>query len=152
MLDSLRALLGSATGIAHTRLELLGADLRQERARMTAAVLLSIAVLFFAAIGIVFAAFAIMLAAWDHFRLGAAALLALAFLAAAVYGGFRLQRFAQEQPRMFEASLAALEGDREQLARPAPKARLAERAVEAGQWIAAGLMLYTVVRRALGRR
>jgi uncharacterized membrane protein YqjE len=152
LLDSLRTLVDGAAGLVHTRLELLGADLRAERARLTAAVLVSLAVLFFAAIGIVFAAFAIMLAAWDHFRFGAAALLALAFLAAAVYGGFRLQRFAQQQPRMFEASLAALEGDREQLARPAPKARLAERAVEVGQWIAAGLMLYTVVRRALGRR
>jgi uncharacterized membrane protein YqjE len=166
MLRSVRTLLGGAAELAHTRLELLGADLRVERARLAAAVIGSLVVLFFAALGVVFVAFTIMLAAWDHFRLGAAALLSLAFLAAACFGGLRLRRFAQAQLRMFDASLSELEKDQELLARSgeqreqvaqsaaqlAPQARLIERVMVAGQWIASGLMLYSLVRGVLARK
>lgn len=152
MLDSVRSVLASAAGAANKRLELLGADVRAERSRIAASAALALAALFFAGLGVVFLAFTVMVAAWDHFRLGAAALLSLSFLAAAGYAAFRLQGFARSQPRVFEASLAQLERDREQLARPAPRVRLVEGALQAGQWIGAALVLVSVVRRALGRK
>ena len=151
MMDAVRSLLGNAAGVAHARLELLGEDLRAERSRLAAAGLLSVALLYFAALGIAFLAFTVMLAAWDHFRLGAAAGLAFLFLAAAGWAAWRLREEARAQPRLFDATLSALERDRERLARPAPAPDAAETAVRAARWIGAALMLVSLLRRVLRR-
>ena len=56
MLDSVRTLLASALGIAHARLELVGAELQQELSRLVALLVGSLAALFFAGLGVAFVA------------------------------------------------------------------------------------------------
>jgi len=152
VIDAVRSLLGNAAGVAHARLGLLGEDLRAERSRLGVTALLSLALLYFAALGIAFLAFTVMIAAWDHFRLGAAAGLATLFLAGAGWAAWRLRAEARTQPRLFDATLSALERDRERLARPpAAPADAADTVVRAARWAGVTLMLISIVRRVLRR-
>jgi uncharacterized membrane protein YqjE len=151
VLDSVRTLLASALGIAHARLELVGAELQQELSRLVALLVGSLAALFFAGLGVAFVAATVMIAAWDSHRLAAAISLAIVFLAAGAALGWRVQSRLGASTRMFDASLRELEQDRAALAASAgelvPVARTFERGIALGQWVAGALMLVQLVRR-----
>jgi uncharacterized membrane protein YqjE len=170
MLDSLRTLLASSVALMHGRLELAGAELRREQARTLGLLLAALASLLLLALGIAFAAVTVMIAAWEQYRLAAAAALTVLFLSGGAVTAYRLRLAFVKAPRMFDASLSQLEKDHDLLDRVdaqrgqivqqatqfLPKIALAERAFTVGQTIASALVVLGLVRqilrRAFGRR
>lgn len=115
LFESLRALAGSVVSIAHTRLELLSADIAEERAHLTSLLVMGLVSLFFLGVGVVLLAILIVVAFWESHRLAALGGLTGLFLIAGAGLAWLAMLKARTKPRLFEASLAELSKDRQQL-------------------------------------
>jgi uncharacterized membrane protein YqjE len=115
LFDSARKLVANLAGLAHTRLELLSAELEEELARLGVILLAAIVSLFFAFLGVAFAAAAVMIAVGEEYRLAVAVVFAVAFLAIGGLSAWWMRRVARAKPRVFDASLAELRKDRDLL-------------------------------------
>lgn len=115
LFHSARRLLANLAGLAHTRLELLSTELQEELARLGLILLAALVTLFFAFLGIAFAAFAVMIAVGETYRLAAAVLLGLAFFIVSALSAWWMRRATLAKPRIFDASLSELRKDRDLL-------------------------------------
>jgi uncharacterized membrane protein YqjE len=115
LFHSARTLLANLAGLAQTRLELFSTELQEELARLGVILLAAIVSLFFAFLGIAFAAVAVMIAVREDYRLALAVLLALSFLGIGAVGAWWVQHVARAKPRVFDASLTELRKDRDLL-------------------------------------
>ena len=113
--DSLRQMLGTFVGIAHTRIELLGTEVEEQVARMTSMLLWTIVSLFLVFTAVVLAAVAVLVAFWDSNRILVAVLLAAVFAVAALLSFLRARAVAAGRPRLFQATLEELAKDSERL-------------------------------------
>ena len=113
--DSLRQLLGTLAGIAHTRIELLGTEVEEQVARLSWMLLWTIVSLFLAFTTMVLMAVAILVAFWDTNRILAAVLLAAGFAVLALISTLRVRTLARGRPHLFQATLEELAKDRERL-------------------------------------
>ena len=113
LLGSVRNLLDTVLGLARTRLELLSTELQEALATHALAVVGACAALVLGGLGLAFAGIAVLLAIAPEQRLAAATLMALVFLAAGAAVALVVR--ARERPRVFDASLAELQRDREAL-------------------------------------
>jgi uncharacterized membrane protein YqjE len=149
MPNPVRTLLGSATGFAHSRLALLGTELREELGRFAFLLLGGCAAIVLAALGLAVAAAALILAAGEAHRLVAASVLAGLFIAGATYAAARVRRALDAKPMVLAASLAELERDREALvgSSQAQRSALAESGGELLRLVSIGMLAYSVGRR-----
>ena len=115
MFDSLRQLLGTLAGIAHTRIELLGTEVEEQVARLTAMLLWTIVSLFLSFTAVVLIAVAVLVAFWDTNRILVAILLAGGFALLALISWARVKAVALARPHLFHATLEELAKDRERL-------------------------------------
>lgn len=115
LFESLKALSGSLVAIAHTRLELLSNDIAEERAHLTTLLLLGLVALFCLGVGVVLLAILIAVAFWESHRLAALGGLTGFFLVASAGLAWLAMHKARTRPKLFEASLAELAKDRQQL-------------------------------------
>lgn len=115
LLESLSTLAATLVAIVHTRLELLSADVEEDRVHVLSLLVLALAALFFIGVGVVLAAILLVVAFWDSHRLLALGLLAGFFLAAGVGAWAYALHKARTKPRLFAASLSELLKDRQQL-------------------------------------
>lgn len=115
MFDSLRQLLGTLAGIAQTRIELLGAEVEEQVARLTSMLLWAIVSLFLAFTTVVLIAVAILVAFWDTNRILAAMLLAAGFAVLALISTLRVRAVARGRPHLFQATIEELAKDRDRL-------------------------------------
>lgn len=115
LFDSARKLLANLAGLAHTRLELLSTELEEELARLGVILLAAIVSLFFAFLGVAFAAVAVMIAVGEDYRLAVAVAFAIAFLAIGGLSAWWMRRVARAKPRVFDSSLAELRKDHDLL-------------------------------------
>jgi uncharacterized membrane protein YqjE len=115
LLESLTTLAATLVAIAHTRLDLLSADVEEERAHVLSLLVLALVALFCFGIGVVLAAILLVVACWDTHRLLVLGSLAGFFLAAGIAAWLFALRKAKTKPRLFEASLSELLKDRQQL-------------------------------------
>ena len=115
LLESLSTLAATLVAIAHTRLDLLSADVEEDRAHVLSLLVLALAALFFIGVGVVLAAILLVVAFWDSHRLLALGSLAGFFLAAGVGAWAYALHKARTKPRLFAASLSELLKDRQQL-------------------------------------
>ena len=115
LLESLTAMAATLVAIAHTRLELLSADVEEDRAHVLSLLMLAMAALFFLGVGLVLAAILLVVAFWDTHRLLVLGSLAGFFLAAGMAAGAYALHKAKTRPRLFAASLSELFKDRQQL-------------------------------------
>ncbi len=115
LFHSARKLLANLAGLAHTRLELLSTELQEELARLGVILLAAIVSLFFAFLGVAFAAVAVMIAVGESYRLAVAVLFAVAFLIIGALSAWWMRRVARAKPRVFDASLAELRKDHDLL-------------------------------------
>jgi len=115
MFDSLRQLLGTLAGIAHTRIELLGTEVEEQVARLTAMLLWTIVSLFLSFTAVVLIAVAVLIAFWDTNRILVAILLAAGFALLALISWARVKAVAHARPHLFQATLEELAKDRERL-------------------------------------
>jgi uncharacterized membrane protein YqjE len=116
MFDSLRQLLATLAGVAHTRIELLGTEVEEQVARLTSMLLWAIVSLFLAFTTVVLFAVAILVAFWDTNRILVAVLLAVGFAALALIAWLRVRAVAWGRPHLFQATLEELAKDRDRLA------------------------------------
>lgn len=113
LLASVRNLLASLLGLARTRLDLLSTELQEALAHFALGIIIAVAAVLLGTLGVAFAAAALVLSAGPEHRLLATGVVALLFLAGAVALAVVLR--VRERPRMFEASLAELQRDQEEL-------------------------------------
>ncbi|MHB1293171.1 MAG: phage holin family protein [Sulfuricella sp.] len=115
LLDSLTTLAATLVAIAHTRLDLLSADLEEGREHLLSLLVLGLAALFCLGIGVVLATMLLVAAFWDTHRLLVLGSLAGFFLAAGMAAWVFAMHKARTKPRLFAASLSELFKDRQQL-------------------------------------
>lgn len=118
LLHSLGGLAATLMAMAHTRLELLSADLDEEREHLLALLVLTLGALFCLGVGIVLMTILIVSAFWDSHRLLALGILAGCFMLGAIAAWRGVIGKARRKPRLFAVSLAELGKDREHLAAP----------------------------------
>lgn len=115
LLESLSTLAATLVAIVHTRLDLLSADVEEDRVHVLSLLVLALAALFFIGVGVVLAAILLVVAFWDSHRLLALGSLAGLFLAAGAGAWAYALHKARTKPRLFAASLSELVKDRQQL-------------------------------------
>ncbi len=114
-LDSLRALGATLAETVETRIELALVELREEGERRKAMLVLAVAGGLFLAMGLLLAAFFVVVVFWDTYRLPAIAGVTLLYLGIAAWAFLRLRERAQSAPAPFEATLREMAADREML-------------------------------------
>jgi len=115
LFESLKTLSASIVGIVHTRLELLSTDIAEEREHLITLLVLGLLALFCLGVGVVLLALLIVVVFWESNRLLALGGLTGLFLVTAMGLAWLAMHKARTRPRLFEASLAELSKDRQQL-------------------------------------
>jgi uncharacterized membrane protein YqjE len=115
LLESLTILAGTLVAIAHTRLDLLSADLEEERAHLFSLLVLTLVALLCFGIGVVLVTILLVVAFWDTHRLLVLGVLAGFFLVVGMAVLAFAMHKARTKPRLFAASLSELFKDRQQL-------------------------------------
>ena len=115
LFESLKTLSVSLVGIVHTRLELLSTDVAEEREHLITHLVLVLVALFCFGVGVVLLAILIVVIFWESHQLIALGGLTGLFLAASAGVGWLAIHKIRTKPRLFEASLAELAKDRQQL-------------------------------------
>lgn len=115
LFESLKTLSVSLVSIVHTRLELLSTDVAEEREQLTSFLVLVLVALGCFGVGVVLLAMLVVVAFWETHRLLALAGMTGLFLAAGFGLGWFAMHRVRTKPRLFEASLAELSKDRQQL-------------------------------------
>ena len=115
LFDSVKALLATLLGIAHTRVELISTEVEEQFARLVSLLVWGLVALFFAFTGVILSAIAVVVMFWDSNRVLAAAGLAGLFVVLAVVAVVGFIARAKARPRLFVASLEELARDRDQL-------------------------------------
>ena len=117
--DSARHLLGSLVAHLHTRLALFSTEFAEEKLRLTMLVYSALTALFFIFSTLALALLFVVAAFWDTpYRLHAIGGLTLLALIGAAIAWSRVRAQLRSRPRLFEASLAELYKDRQQLESP----------------------------------
>lgn len=114
--DSVKRFTASFVTHVHTRLQLFATEFAEEQLRLAALLFGALTALFFLFLALLLAAFLAIAVAWDTpYRLHVVAGLLLLFLACAgILAGLVRARF-NARPHLFQASLAELYRDRQQL-------------------------------------
>jgi uncharacterized membrane protein YqjE len=115
LLSSVRAVLAGLVEIGHTRLQLAGTELEEERLRIAQLLLYATAALFFLGLGLVLLAFWLVLVFWDTHRLlvlGVEAGVVLGI--GATFAGVWRHKV-RTKPRFLGATLTELQRDRDAL-------------------------------------
>jgi uncharacterized membrane protein YqjE len=113
--DSLRRLAGTGVALVQTRLELLAAELEEEKLRLGNLLVFAAAAILLLDLGIVLLAVFLTVAFWDTDRLLVLGILTTAFLVAGAIAAAAAVRLARTRSRLFAASLAELAEDHEAL-------------------------------------
>lgn len=117
LLSSLKGLISTGASVAQTRLELLSTDVQIARSRFIRALVVLLFALFFLFFGLVMLALLIVIYSWETDRILALSLLTGGFLLVGlVLAGILLQAL-QKMPKLFEATIAELQKDREGLSK-----------------------------------
>lgn len=119
---SARALLGTGVTLLHNRLELLGIELAEERARLLSLIAYGSAAFLCLFAGLVFLAIFFTVLLWDSNRLLALGIFSALFIGAGLASLMLAMNLARSGSSLFSASLAELRKDRDALAaEPAAK-------------------------------
>lgn len=115
LIGSVKRLTATLTSIVSTRLELLANELQEERLRLTQMLLFALFALFCFGMALLLFTVFIVVLFWDSHRLAVLGALSLVFFASGSLVAILLRGKVQEKSRLFSASLAELEKDREKL-------------------------------------
>jgi uncharacterized membrane protein YqjE len=111
----MKGLIATALAIAQTRLQLLSNELEEQGIRGLQLLALGAIALFCAATGILLLTAWLIIALWDQYRLLTVGILALVYFAGSAVALRTLKTRAAERPKLFAASLAELQRDRDLL-------------------------------------
>lgn len=147
-MNPVRTLAGSIAGLAHSRLQLLAVEGREELARFAWLVIGGCTAVFLAAITLMLSSAAVIIAAGETYRLAAAVVLALLLGGMTVYVVMRVRPVVAAKPVAFGASLAELSEDREVLIERSHESRsaVARSSDEVIRLLNIGLIAYSIGR------
>jgi uncharacterized membrane protein YqjE len=117
LLSSLKNLVSTGASIAQTRLELISTDVQIARAKFLSLLVMVIFTLFFLFFGLVMLALLIVIYSWESDRMLALSLLTSSFLVIGFILTLVLLRTLKTMPKLFEATIAELSKDRQELAK-----------------------------------
>ncbi len=112
---STKGLLGTGVTLLHNRLELLGVELAEERARLVSLLAYGGAAFLCLAAGLIFLAIFLTVLLWENNRLLALGVFSALFLGAGIASLMLALSLARSGSKLFSASLAELRSDREAL-------------------------------------
>jgi uncharacterized membrane protein YqjE len=112
---SAKGLLGTGVTLVHNRLELLGVELAEERARLVSLLAYGGAAFLCLAAGLIFLAIFLTVLLWDSNRLLALGVFSALFLGAGIASLMLTTSLARTGSKLFSASLAELRKDRDTL-------------------------------------
>ena len=117
LLSSIKNLAATGASIAQTRLELLSVDVQIARAKFISLLVMIVCALFFLFFGLVMLSLLIVIYSWESDRMLALSLLTSGFIAIGLILAILIMRSLRTMPKLFEASIAELAKDREDLSR-----------------------------------
>lgn len=117
LLSSLKNLVSTGASIAQTRLELISTDVQIARAKFVSLLVMIVCALFFLFFGLVMLALLIVIYSWETDRILALTLLTTGFLVVGCILALVVLRSLKTMPRLFEATIAELSKDRQELAK-----------------------------------
>lgn len=117
LLSSIKNLAATGASIAQTRLELLSVDVQIARSKFISLLVMIICALFFLFFGLVMLSLLIVIYSWESDRMLALSLLTTGFIAIGLILAILIMRSLRTMPKLFEASIAELAKDREELSR-----------------------------------
>lgn len=117
LLSSIKNLVANGASIAKTRLELLSVDVQIARSQFLRSFVMIVSALFFLFFGLLMLALLIVIYNWESDRLMALSLLAGAFLSIGMILAALVIQSLRTMPKLFEASIAELAKDAEELNR-----------------------------------
>jgi uncharacterized membrane protein YqjE len=115
LLSSLKNLVSTGASIAQTRLELISTDVQIARAHFLRILVMLIFTLFFLFFGLVMLALLILIYSWESDRLLALSILTSGVLTTGFILALIVLRSLKTMPKLFEATIAELAKDREEL-------------------------------------
>ena len=116
LLASLRSLVAAAVDILRTRLALLATEVEEESLRFARLAFLGLVALLLLTLGLITFTLLVVILFWDNHRVLAAALLTALYLGGALGVALYVRAGLRAGSRLFSASLAELDKDREHLA------------------------------------
>lgn len=145
----MRSLLRGISGLAHSRLALLGTEVREELARFAFLLIGASTAVSLAALAVAAACAALILGVPADWRWITAVGLAAVFAGGTALVVWRVRVALAAKPLPFGASLAELEADRLSLARHSARERAAvgEGAGELMRLVSIGVLAYSIARR-----
>lgn len=117
LLSSLKNLVSTGASIAQTRLELISTDVQIARTKFLGLLVTVIFTLFFLFFGLIMLALLIVIYSWETDRILALSLLTAGFLAVGCILALVVLRSLKTMPKLFEATIAELAKDRQELAK-----------------------------------
>ena len=115
LLSSIKNLAATGASIAQTRLELLSVDVQIARGKFLQSLVMIVSALFFLFFGLVMLALLIVIYSWESDRILALSLLTGAFISIGVILGVIVIQSLRTMPKLFEASIAELAKDADEL-------------------------------------
>ena len=115
LLSSLKNLVSTGTSIAQTRLELISSDVQIARSRFISLLVMIIFALFFLFFGLVMLTLLIVIYSWESDRILALIVLTSSFLVVGAILAALILQSLRTMPALFEATIAELQKDREEL-------------------------------------
>ena len=117
LLSSIKNLAATGASIAQTRLELLSVDVQIARSKFLQSLVMIVSALFFLFFGLVMLALLIVIYGWESDRILALSLLTGAFISIGLILAAIVIQSLRTMPKLFEASIAELAKDAEELNR-----------------------------------
>ena len=117
LLSSIKNLAATGASIAQTRLELLSVDVQIARSKFLQSLVMIVSALFFLFFGLVMLALLIVIYSWESDRILALSLLTGAFISIGLILAAIVIQSLRTMPKLFEASIAELARDAEELNR-----------------------------------
>jgi uncharacterized membrane protein YqjE len=117
ILSSLKNLVSTGASIAQTRLELISTDVQIARTQFLSLLVTIVFTLFFLFFGLIMLALLIVIYSWETDRMLALGLLTSGFLAVGCTLALVVLRSLKTMPKLFEATIAELAKDRQELAK-----------------------------------
>jgi uncharacterized membrane protein YqjE len=117
LLSSIKSLAATGASIAQTRLELLSVDVQIARSKFISLLVMIVCALFFLFFGLVMLSLLIVIYSWESDRMLALGLLTSGFITIGLILAILIVRSLRTMPKLFEASIAELAKDREELSR-----------------------------------
>ncbi len=117
LLSSLKNLVSTGASIVQTRLELISTDVQIARSKFLSLLIMVIFTLFFLFFGLVMLALLIVIYSWESDRMLALSLLTSSFLVVGFILALVVLRSLKTMPKLFEATIAELAKDRQELSK-----------------------------------